>query len=100
MGKPVYVLRSNTTLQIESCLADIFALSSDETDKISIAMRETQEAIQKVMTGTRSIQLSPQSSKVRREQHQLVRQANLVSHSSGKEPHRRVRIYRDAPNKG
>ena len=100
MGKPVYVLRSNTTLQIESCLADIFALSSDETDKISIAMRETQEAIQKVITGTRSIQLSPQSSKVRREQHQLVRQANLVSHSSGKEPHRRVRIYRDAPNKG
>lgn len=100
MGKPVYVLRSNTTLQIESCLADIFSLDPEETDRISIARRETQEAIQKVITGTRSIQLSPQSPSVRREQHEMVRQANLVSHSSGKEPYRRVRIYRESPNKG
>jgi hypothetical protein len=28
-------------------------------------------------------------------QHQLARQANLTSHSYGKEPSRRVRIFRD-----
>ena len=99
MGKPVYVLRANTSVQIESCLADIFALRSDETSYISIAMRETQEAIQKILAGARSIQLSPQTSGVRREQHQMARQANLISHSSGREPHRRVRIYRDSPSR-
>ncbi|UCF29685.1 MAG: hypothetical protein JSW42_08685, partial [Chloroflexota bacterium] len=28
-------------------------------------------------------------------QHEMARQANLTSHSYGKEPYRRVRIFRD-----
>jgi predicted RNA-binding protein Jag len=60
-------------------------------------MRETQEAIRKILSGTRSVELSPQSASIRREQHELARQAKLVSHSLGREPYRRVRIYRDAP---
>jgi len=96
LGKPVYVLRSNTVIQMESCLADIFSLSADETDPTSIAVRETQDAIRKVLSGTRSIELSPQTASIRREQHQMARQANLVSHSLGREPYRRVRIYRDS----
>ncbi len=97
LGKPVYVLRSNTVIQMESCLADIFSLSERESDPASIAMRETQEAIRKILSGTRSVELSPQSASIRREQHELARQAKLVSHSLGREPYRRVRIYRDAP---
>ncbi len=100
LGKPVYVLRSNTTVQMESCLADIFSLDAEETDQISIAKRETQEAIQKVLSGARSIQLTPQNASVRRQQHRMARAANLVSHSSGREPNRRVRIYRDTPQRG
>jgi stage III sporulation protein SpoIIIAA len=96
LGKPVYVLRSNTVNQMETCLADIFSLNPDEVDPVSIAMRETQSAIHKVLSGTRSVELAPQRSMVRREQHELVRQANLLSHSMGREPNRRVRIYRDA----
>ncbi|MDM8519214.1 AAA family ATPase [Anaerolineales bacterium HSG6] len=95
MGKPVYVLRSNTIIQMESCLADIFSLNVNETDKTSSAMRETQDAIRKVLTGIRSLELTPQSSDIRREQHQLVRQSNLLSHSLGREPRRRVRIYQN-----
>lgn len=95
LGKPVYVLRSNTVIQMESCLADIFSLSERDTDSLSVAMRETQEAIRRIMSGTRSVELSPQSAPVRREQHELARQANLISHSLGREPYRRVRIYRD-----
>jgi hypothetical protein len=79
---------------MESCLADIFALGSQDVDPISIAMRETQEAIDKVLSGARNVELSPQKASIRREQHQLVRQANLLSHSLGREPNRRVRIYR------
>jgi stage III sporulation protein SpoIIIAA len=96
LGKPVYVLRSNTTIQMESCLADIFSLNAEEIDPASIAVRETQEAIAKVLAGTRSVELSPQIAGIRREQHEMARRANLISHSLGREPYRRVRIYRDS----
>jgi len=95
LGVPVYVLRSNTVTQMESSLADIFALSPEETDPFSAAMRETQEAIRRVLTGARSVELSPQAASIRRHQHELARQFNLVSHSRGRDPLRRVRIYRE-----
>jgi hypothetical protein len=94
-GIPIYVLRSNTIKQMESCLANIFGLEAEEIDPFAIAMRETQEAIEKVQAGVGSVNLSPQNAYIRRRQHQMARQANLVSHSYGKEPRRRVRIYRE-----
>ncbi|RME76920.1 MAG: AAA family ATPase [Chloroflexi bacterium] len=97
LGKPIYVLRSNTVTQMETCLADIFSLSPEEVDPVAIALRETQEAIRKVLSGAKSVELSPQQSYIRREQHEMVRRANLLSHSLGREPNRRVRIYRDTP---
>jgi len=95
LGVPVYVLRSNTLNQMESSLADIFELSPEETDPFSSAMRETQEAIRKVLTGARAVELSPQVSSIRRYQHEMARRYNLISHSRGREPRRRVRIYRE-----
>jgi stage III sporulation protein SpoIIIAA len=95
VGIPIYVLRSNTIKQMQSCLADIFDLEEEEMDPFAIAMRETQEAIQKVLAGAKSVSLSPQSGYIRRHQHQMARRANLISHSYGKEPKRRVRIYRE-----
>ena len=56
-------------------------------------MREAEEAIQRVMVSARPVELSPQNAYIRRQQHQLIRAANLVSHSHGKEPRRRVKIY-------
>jgi stage III sporulation protein SpoIIIAA len=94
-GVPLYVLRSNTVSQMESCLADIFELEAEVTDPSAVAMRETQEAIRKVLSGARVVELSPQSAQVRRQQHQMAREANLISHSRGREPQRRVRIYQN-----
>ncbi|HID61923.1 MAG TPA: AAA family ATPase, partial [Anaerolineae bacterium] len=94
-GVPTYVLRSNTVTQMESCLADIFELEAEVVDPFAVAMRETQEAIQKVLSGARVVELSPQSAYIRRQQHQMVREANLISHSRGREPRRRVRIYQN-----
>jgi hypothetical protein len=94
-GTPIYVLRSNTIKQMQGCLADIFDLETEDLDPFAIAMRETQEAIQKVLAGANSESLRPQSAHIRRRQHQMARQSNLVSHSYGKEPRRRVRIYRE-----
>jgi stage III sporulation protein SpoIIIAA len=92
-GVPIYVLRSNTVNQIESCLADIFGLDVAALDPMAIAMRETEEAISRVLSGQKSVDLSPRNSYIRRFQHEMARQANLVSHSYGKDPRRHVRIF-------
>jgi stage III sporulation protein SpoIIIAA len=91
-GIPVYVLRSNTITQMEGCLADIFGVPAD-VDPLALAVDETQRAIAKVLSGARSVELSPQNSYIRRHQHEMARQADLSSRSRGKEPRRRVRIY-------
>jgi stage III sporulation protein SpoIIIAA len=92
-GIPVYVLRSNTVTQMESCLADVFGLSVTDLDPLTIAMREAEEAIRRVLSGQKTADLSPQNSYIRRQQHEMARQANLVSHSYGQEPRRHVRIF-------
>jgi hypothetical protein len=87
------VLRANTLTQMQSSLIDIFSLSDNEVDDFAVAMRETQDAIRKVVEGARVVELAPQNSSVRRYQHEMAREFNLVSHSRGREPQRRVRIY-------
>jgi stage III sporulation protein SpoIIIAA len=92
---PIYILRSNTVTQMEQCLVDIFHIPSDPVDVFEEAMRETQNGIQRVLTGSADdIELTPQSAAIRSQQHQLARAANLISHSYGREPYRRVRIFR------
>jgi hypothetical protein len=90
---PIYVLRSNTVAQVESCLADIYGLSVADLDPLTIALRETEAAIRRVLSGKKSADLAPQNSYIRRQQHEMARQSNLVSHSYGRDPQRHVRIY-------
>ena len=94
-GIAVYVLRSNTVTQMETCLADVFGLPAQPVDTFAVAVDETSQAIQRVLGGAVSVDLTPQASFVRRQQHQMAREANLVSNSFGREPQRRVRIYRE-----
>ena len=56
---------------------------------------QTQDAINQVLNGQRWADLPPASPAIRRLQHEMARQAELTSHSYGKDPNRRVRIYRD-----
>ena len=96
-GLPIYVLRSNTVGQMENFLSDLFNLSTPaaEEEDANDALAETQQAITAVLNGTSSVDLPPASAYVRRLQHEMARKANLISHSYGKEPRRRVRIFRD-----
>jgi stage III sporulation protein SpoIIIAA len=96
-GVPVYVLRANTINQMQQFLADLFNLSFEPTIDLEAepALTETQAAIQAVLNGERWVELPPASAYVRRLQHQLAREANLTSHSYGKEPYRRVRIFKE-----
>ncbi len=90
---PVYVLRANTTTQMESFLAEAFNLEVRSTDPFEDAIAETEHAIQTVQSGKSNFDLKPVGSAVRRYQHQMARQANLVSHSYGKGGNRHVRIF-------
>ena len=97
LGLPIFVLRSNTNSQIEQVLIDLFNLSDvsgREVDLHSIN-QQTQDAIDAVRNGQRWVDLPSASSKIRRLQHELVRDANLTSHSYGREPNRHVRIFRE-----
>jgi hypothetical protein len=89
----IYVLKSNTIPQMQSSLTSIFSL---EIDPREAAMRETEDAIESVLSSSEAVELSPQNAYIRRLQHQMAERANLVSRSRGREPYRRVRLYPDA----
>ena len=57
-------------------------------------LREAEEAIYQVLLTSQAIELSPQTSYVRRMQHQLAEKYRLQSRSTGLEPNRRVRIFK------
>ena len=96
-GLPIYVLRSSTVGQMEQFLGDLFNLKGEQftSSDIDAVKEQTQQAIQAVLNGERWVDLPPGPSLVRRLQHEMARQAELVSHSYGKEPRRHVRIFRE-----
>ena len=97
-GVPIYVLRANTVSQMEQFLSDLFNLSSQDqfvSSEMNNVTTQTQQAIAAVLNGERWVDLPPGPSLVRRLQHEMARNAELVSHSYGKEPRRHVRIFRE-----
>lgn len=96
-GLPIYVLRANTVTQIEQFLGDVFNLGEAQhpQDKMEEIREDTQRAITAVLNGERWVDLPPGTSLIRRLQHEMARNAELVSHSYGKEPRRHVRIFRE-----
>jgi hypothetical protein len=96
-GLPIYVLRANTVAQVEQFLGDLFNLTEQQhpRDKMDDIREDTQRAIAAVLNGERWVDLPPGTSLVRRLQHEMARNAELVSHSYGKEPRRHVRIFRE-----
>jgi len=91
---PIYAIKTNTTAQIQNCLKDLFDLPSGDEEEV--ALREAEEATYQVMLHHKPVELSPQSSYIRRLQHQLVEKYNLQSRSTGVEPNRRVRVFKEA----
>lgn len=90
---PVYVLRANTVTQMERFLAQAMNLEVSPTDPFEQAISDAERAIAQIGTGIPSVDLNPVGAAIRRYQHQMARQANLVSHSYGNEPNRHVRIF-------
>jgi len=93
---PIYVLRANTINQMEQSLAELFNLSVESgPSEWDIIAAQTQVAIQNVLNGQHFVDLPPAAAGIRRLQHDMARQAQLISHSYGKDPNRRVRIFRE-----
>jgi hypothetical protein len=94
---PIYVLRANTINQMQQFLSELFNLPYDlpANGSLDPVVRETRAAIESILNGERWVELQPAASAIRRLQHQMAREANLLSHSYGKEPRRRVRIFRE-----
>jgi stage III sporulation protein SpoIIIAA len=114
-GMPVYVLRSNTGVQMEQLLSTLFPTQTQDErpleagkpdmdglgasaagdDPLLAAISEAEDAIASVIDGGPPVQLSPQLSRIRQVQHQLAERYALTSRSLGREPHRRVEISRN-----
>ena len=88
-GVPIYVLKTNTIVQMENMLASLFDLEADPQEA---ALRETAEAIGLVQAAGRPVELAPQNAYVRRLQHQMAERNALMSRSRGSEPNRRVEL--------
>jgi stage III sporulation protein SpoIIIAA len=113
-GTPVYVLRSNTIAQMQTALSPLAPAAAERTElhddagpsipaerdsrdgnsKVVAALEEAEDAIGAVLRGMPSITLTPQTKHVRRMQHELADRYNVSSRSRGKEPNRRVEIFR------
>jgi len=92
-NKPTFVVRSNTQVQVEAVLRQMFDLSSESEE--TAALREAEEGAERVMELGEPVELLPQNAYVRRLQHQLVESLSLTSASVGTEPYRRIRITKD-----
>jgi len=102
--KPIYILKNNTVEQMLECLAHLFDIDMSlerepgrggALDPTTGAIMEAEEAISHVLTnGANAVELSPQNAYLRRIQHQVAERYNLASRSRGKEPNRRVKIFR------
>ncbi len=98
---PVYVLKNNTPGQIRQLLRSIYPSIEDENQRgealnsFGGALHEAEDAVHQITEGAESVELSPQSAYIRRLQHLIAERHDLASKSTGKDPNRRVVIYKD-----
>ncbi|PZC49256.1 MAG: Stage III sporulation protein SpoIIIAA [Chloroflexi bacterium] len=93
-GLPIFVLKHNTVVQMEQSLRAL-SQGQAEFDPVTSALAEAETAIQALNTGEElAVELAPQSAYIRRLQHQLAERFDLFSTSKGRDPERRVRVFR------
>jgi hypothetical protein len=90
-GVPIHILKSNSVAQVKEALGRLYDVERPDP-ALQRALNEAMEAIRRVKSTLRPQEISPQNAYVRRLQHQLVTENELVARSTGKEPQRRLRI--------
>ncbi|HKA50976.1 MAG TPA: R3H domain-containing nucleic acid-binding protein [Candidatus Dormibacteraeota bacterium] len=90
-GVPVHILKSNSVAQVKEALGRLYVGERLEPG-LQRALDEALDAIRKVKATLQPQEITPQNAYIRRLQHQLVSEHELVARSTGKEPQRRLRI--------
>jgi len=94
-GLSIFVLKHNTVAQIEQSLRAL-AQGQSKFDPVQVALAEAEDAIGELSSGqAKSVELTAQNAYIRRLQHEMAQRYELFSTSTGREPHRRVRLSRD-----
>jgi stage III sporulation protein SpoIIIAA len=88
---PVHVIEDASLPAVRRCLSQLYGLA-ENGEAVAAAIREAEEAIDRVNAGAEAVHLAPQSAAVRKLQHQLVERHRLASRSEGREPHRHVTV--------
>ena len=95
---PIYVLKGSTPMQIRQLFGSLYHIEQNEPerrdDSFKSALDDANEAVQMIKKGENTVELSPQSAYIRRFQHLVAERHGMFSQSTGKDPNRRVRIYR------
>src|SRR6266566_2540799 len=86
-GVPVHILKSNSVAQVKEALGRLYGGEAPDPG-VQRALDEALDAIKKVKTTLQPEEIAPQNAYVRRLQHQLVSEHELVARSTGKEPQR------------
>lgn len=97
-GLPIVGVEGNTYAQIISKLGELWSGAVDlrQTPR-QLALREAQQAAQRVLATAAPAELRPQVRKIRQAQHQIAARLHVRSTSIGREPHRRVKFYAQVP---
>jgi predicted RNA-binding protein Jag len=93
----IFYVKTNSMAQIQKVIKDALDIAEvndrhtfyDITEK---ALDEAKSAIEKILAGSGDIELKPQSTHIRKLQHELVEQHNLESKSIGEGESRHLRI--------
>ncbi len=91
---PLYVVKKNTTAQIRRLLRDVFnVVHGIDDQEVNSALRETEAAVQRVLSEGVTVELTPRSASVRKLQHRMTTRHHLLAESVGSEPERHLVIY-------
>jgi hypothetical protein len=97
---PIYVLKGGTPVQIRQLLSSLYHIEQQQDEparrdeSFKAALDDANEAVQMIKKGENTVELSPQSAYIRRFQHLVAERHGMYSQSTGKDPNRRVRIFR------
>ncbi len=93
-GLPLHSVKKNSTAQIRRLLHNVFTQPEEvASEDIDAAVKETEEAVQKVLEEAVAVELAPQPREVRKIQHHIVNRYHLVAESVGSDPLRHLVIY-------
>ena len=96
---PIYVLKSHTSAQLRQFLNTIYpavVTNQNQPDSLKDALYEAEQAVSQLRQDPQTaVELSPQSAYIRRLQHLTAQRNKLSSRSLGREPTRRVKIYKE-----